>query len=547
MNMQMRAQTIRPILKHENYRPLVRTKVENGYIFDFGTNIAGVVEVTIPADMPEGTEVKIYHVENIMPDGRRDPETLRQAMAMDMFISGGVGNVRTWYPRFTYHGFRYIYVEGWHGIPQCTNFKAVALYTDIKNQSYFRCGSPIVNQIQECIIRTEKNNLHSISTDCPQRDERMGWMNDATVRYAESSYNFNMHRLYSKIMDDIVAEQSKDGGITDTAPFIFGYLPADPVCSSFLIAAMENYLHYGSIADIKKHYEDFKAWNNCLKANSEDGIISYSYWGDWAGPADCCVSMECPNSVMTPGALMSTGYHYYNYTLLQKFAEILGAEAERIKQAILMKWWDEESAIVDLGTPGSQAFALWLGILPEDKRSLAAEVMHQGIEKGGYRIMSGNLNTRYVMEMLTEYGYVDDAWKIITREAYPSWGFMLQNGATTVWERFEFKRGSGMNSHDHPMYGAVGYWFYSHIVGVRPGKDGWSEFTVAPYIPKDLLYAEGGVDTTYGMIYVKWQKQLGYTDILVSVPFGTSAQVNLPWGEKVKVLAGCHSFHHQEL
>ena len=140
--MQMRAQTIRPILKHETYRPLVRTKVENGYIFDFGTNIAGVVEVTIPADMPEGTEVKIYHVENIMPDGRRDPETLRQAMAMDMFISGGVGNVRTWYPRFTYHGFRYIYVEGWHGIPQCTNFKAVALYTDIKKSKLFPLWKP---------------------------------------------------------------------------------------------------------------------------------------------------------------------------------------------------------------------------------------------------------------------------------------------------------------------------------------------------------------------------------------------------------------------
>ena len=201
---------------------------------------------------------------------------------------------------------------------------------------------------------------------------------------------------------------------------------------------------------------------------------------------------------------------------------------------------------MDTGAPGSQAFALWLGILPEESRKLAAKVMHDGLAEKGYRILMGNLNTKYVMEMLTEYGYIDAAWKLITRETYPSWGFMLQNGATTIWERFEFKRGSGMNSHDHPMYGAIGNWFYSHIAGVKPGCDGWQEFVVRPYLPADLLYAEAGVETPLGMIYLKWQKQLGCTDLLLSVPFGTTAKVMLPWGEEAVVGSGYHNFHKQE-
>lgn len=549
----MKAQTIRPITVQEILSPVVKTRVENGYVFDFGINLAGIVEVLIPADMPEGTKIKISHVENIMPEGGKDTETIRGAKATDIFVCGGEKHERSWRPLFTYHGFRYIYVEGWPGIPEERNFKAIALSTDIKNQSFFRCGSPVVNAIQDCIVQTEKNNLHSIATDCPQRDERMGWLNDATVRFEETPYNFHTQRLFSKILDDIAAEQSEDGAITCTAPYVYGYRPADPVCSSFLIAALENYLHYGDTADIEKHYAHFKAWNECLKENSRNGVVTVSHWGDWAGPADCCIAMENAHSAMTSGEFMSTGYHYYNYRLLEKFARIRKdweeaeqnrREAERVQKAFLEKWWDAEHGVVESGSPGSQAFALWLGILPSEKRDLAAKVMHEAVVRAGCRITTGNLNTLYVMKMLTEYGYIDTAWELMIREEYPSWGFMLQNGATTIWERFEFKRGSGMNSHDHPMYGAVGCWLYGYIAGIRPGEDGWQNFTVSPYLPKKLLYAEAKVETPFGMIYLKWQKQMGYTDILLSVPFGTAAEVKLPWGETRFVESGLHCFRH---
>ncbi len=552
----MRVQSIRNIRKREKFAPKTRIKVKNGYIFDFGINIAGIGEVLIPGGTPVGTEIRFHYAENIMPDGSLDTETLRRAKVTDVFISDGRAEDRVWHTKFVYHGFRYLFVEGWHGVPDSECFRAVEVYTDVKNNSYFKCGSPIVNAIQECIVRTEKNNIHSTTTDCPQRDERMCWLNDATVRYEEAPYNFNMSRLFSKIIDDIVAEQDSAGAFTCTAPFVYGERPADPVCSSFLMAALENYLHYGNDKDIREHYNNFKAWNECLKNNSTDGIVTLSHYGDWAGPADYCDDpVDGPHSIVTPGILMSTGYHYYNYKLLQRFAELLGddeevrlnkSEAERVQKAFLDKWWNEHECIVDRGSQGSQAFALWLGILPENKRKAAARKLHEAVEAVGYRITTGNLTTRYLMDMLCEYGYTDDAWRIITREQYPSWGYMLQNGATTVWERFEFKRGSGMNSHDHPMYGAVGYWFYSYIAGLKPGADGWQNFKLKPYMPKDLLYAEALVETPYGNIYTKWQKQLGATDVILEVPFGCSAEVCLSWGECVTVNSGHHDFHFSE-
>lgn len=355
----MKAQTIRPILDQEEYRPVMKTKVDGGYVFDFGVNIAGILEIRIPGNIPADREIKLYHVEGITPEGRPDFETLRDAKAMDTFISSGCADLRVWRPRFTYHGFRYLYVQGWEGVPREEDFKAIALWTDIKNKSYFRCGSSVVNQLQECIIRTEKNNLHSITTDCPQRDERMGWLNDTTVRFEALPYIFNTNRLFSKVLDDIAAEQAEDGAVTCTAPYVFGERPADPVSSSFLIAALENYLHFENTADIEKHYRNFKAWNACLKSHSDDGIVNYSHYGDWAGPADCCESMECARSIMTPGILMSTGFHYYNYKLLAGFARILGysqeaeeneAEALRVQKAFLGKWWDEKTGTVAQGS-----------------------------------------------------------------------------------------------------------------------------------------------------------------------------------------------------
>ena len=539
-----------PIKIQKSIKPIAKTMVEDGvYIFDFGENIAGYAEIIIPAGMKKGDTISLRFSEETGLDGTLCMDTMRCALSHDKYISDGQDEGNIWSPGFLYHGFRYVEVKGWGGIPDLNSITAIVVYSDVDNQSFFRCGSAIVNQIQENVVRTERDNLHGIATDCPQRDERMGWMNDATVRFEEIAYNFNVSRLFPKIIGDIVAEQDESGAITCTAPYIYGCQPADPVCSSFLIAGWQTWLHYGNKEILANNYSHFKAWNECLKKNSDDGIVNFSYYGDWAGTVDSCVSQEIPFSTVTPGLLMSTGYHYLNYVLLAKMANILGnkkekeeneKEAERVRQAFLAQWWNEETGIVATGSQGCQAFALWLGILPEDGRKKAAENLHKAVAEIGYRLKAGNLTSRYIMDMLAHYGYIDDAWKIITREEYPSFGYMIQNGATTIWERFEQKKENGMNSHNHPMYGAVGSWFYSHIAGLIPLSNGWERFSIKPHIPTDLLYAEAHLDTMRGDVSIKWFKRYDELHIHINVPYGTTATYE--YSEDKKTLT--HGFYN---
>lgn len=545
----LRPQTIPPVIEQKRYAPRVIRKIGvNTFVLDYGCNIAGICEVHLPGNLPEGAVLTLEFTEEVLPSGDADKETIREAVATDTYIAGKE-NLSIWRPVFTYHGFRYVKVTGWPGQLREENVTAIAFYNDVDNGSFFRCGSALVNSIQDAILQTERNNIHHLATDCPQRDERMTWLNDATVRFEEMPYNFNVGRLFPKILEDVVAEQNEAGAITCTAPYVFGDQPADPVCSSFLILGLEMLMHYGSVEIIEKYYEPFKKWNECLKSYREDGIVNLTHYGDWASPADYCDHIfDGAQSAVTPGIFMSTGFHYFNYKQLEKMALLLGKteeaeqmqkEAEAVQSAFLNKWFDEKNGYVVNGDQAPQAFALWLGILPQKSEKLAARRMFEAVKNVGYRITTGNLTTRYLMDMLAKHGYIDAAWKIMTREEYPSWGFMLQNDATTVWERFEAKWGSGMNSHDHPMYGSVGYWFYAYILGVVPGAAGWQEFTVTPHIPEDLLFAEGCIDTLYGKVYVKWKKKELETTLWVDVPFGTKAQVNLS-GKCVELKPGCN-------
>ncbi len=547
-------QTAEPIKIHDRIRPISKTMVEEGvYLFDFGVNLAGFCEITIPEGMKKGATITLVHSEEMGEDGDLDMTTMRGADSVDEYISNGSDGGSTWHPDFLYHGFRYVRVSGWYGIPDLDSITALMVHSAVNNKSNFFCGNPWVNQIHQNVLQTEKNCLQGIATDCHQRDERLGWMNDGTVRFEETPYNFDMARLFPKIVDDIVLDQSEEGNITCTAPCIYKTDPTDPVCASFLVAGWKEWLHYGNSDLMRKHYKSYSRWADFLnrhEAEEEPGILGFSHYGDWAGPVDSCHSMEGPWSVVTPGSLMSTGFHFYNHKTVAQMAELIGKkeeaerhtkEAERIQKAFLNKWWNPDNGVVATGSQGCQSFALWLGILPEEGRQLAADRLHDAVATIGYRLKSGNITSLYVMEMLADYGYINDAWKIITRENYPSLGYMIQNGATTIWERFEQKENKSMNSHCHPMYGAVGSWFYSRLCGLIPTDGGWSRFKVAPKIPDDLLRAEANLDTVRGDISVKWFKIYGKLHIHVKVPYGSVAEYEYK-EEKHTLTHGFHRF-----
>ena len=553
---EMRPMTLQPIMPMDIYEAKEITNPKPGmFVVDFGQNIAGVVQLALPAGLTEGQTITLRHTEELNEDGTLYTDTLRDAIQTDRYIaSGDEGEDSVWTPQFTYHGFRYCEITGLDYVDE-DMVTAILMHTDLENRSSFTSGSALVNAIQKNLVMGERDNMHSILTDCPQRDERMAWMNDATVRFEETPYNFNTSRMFPKIMQDIFNEQRAEGQFCCCSPYIFGGLPADPVCSSYLVAAKESLMHYGELGAVDEFFDGMAAWEDFLLSHScnaelGEGIVDYSYYGDWAGPAYACPSLEYAISSVTPGILMSTGYSYYNCKLLADFARRTGrteaeakytAEAARVQKAFLDKWFNPETGVGAEGSMGGQAFALWLGILPAECEEKAARVMRDDLVNREYKITTGNLTTRYMMDMLTKYGYVDEAWKVITSEEYPSYGFMIQNEATTIWERFELKKNPEMNSHNHPMYGAVGYWFYAYIGGIIPTEPGFRRVSIKPYFPEKLMSAHAVVDTIMGDVSVRWAKRYGKLYLFVQTPFGMTADVDFD-GKVTTVGAGYHVF-----
>ena len=546
----MELQKLEPVRIGHRYTPRTITSLCTGvFIFDFGQNLAGVCEIKLPPDLPEGTQITIRHAEQLDETGNLDTAPLRSAAATDCYIAGTPdGKEHIWRPAFTYHGFRYAEVRGLKHVPESDFISALALYNAVDNRSVFHCGKSVVNALQDAILATERANLHNVPTDCPQRDERMFWLNDATVRFEEIPFNLETGQLFPKIIRDIMDAQDDTGAIPCTVPFIYGMQPTDPVCSSFLIAVRQAYLHHGNLALIRESYPALCAWNDCIFRMEEHGIIFNTLYGDWASPEDCCMEIA-PFSAVTPGAVLSTGYCYYNATLLSEFAQILNLKdeealhrkrAEYIRAAMLKTWLKEDGTFAS-GSQACQAFALWLGIIPENREKAVAQKLHEAVACAGYRLTTGNLCSLYLMTSLAEHGHLEDAWQLLTREEYPSWGYMLQNDATTIWERFEFKKDPAMNSHCHPMYGAVGAWLYTHLVGIRPINAGFTQVLIKPCIPKGLYFAEAILDTCMGIFRVKWQKQFGKLILFVDIPFGAEAELHL-FDEVHHIESGTYQF-----
>lgn len=537
-----RTATFEPVTEHEVYIPKVVRHIGEAVLIDFGQNIAGVCRIKLPENLKKGQRIIIRYAEDYDNNGELHFANLRCAENTDVYIaSGDERDLVYWQPRFTYHGFRYVLINGLNSPDVC----AVSLYNDLCNRSFFNCGSAIANAVQKAIIQTEKSNMHNLLTDCPQRDERMGWMNDATVRFEEIVYNFETAGIFEKVLQDITDTQSEDGAITCTAPFIYGFRPADPVCSAFLVAGMQELLYVGNKDLVAKYYKNFEKWEQLLQSISKDNIVYLTHYGDWAPPVYACKNgdkdLNAAQSACTPGEFMSSCFYYYNAVLLNKMAILLEdfKSAKKyellsltIKNAILKKWWNYENGTICTGSQACQSMALHFGIIPENYRSIAAKRLADDLISRNLQFTTGNICTRYLFNALCDNGYTDLAWELFTKESYPSIGYMLQNDATTIWERLELKRLPDMNSYNHPMYGACGQWLYEGIAGIRPIDLGFRKVLIKPNIPKKLLFAESCVDTAMGCIWVKWFRRFGKCCLHIGIPFGVNATVDFGGNQK---------------
>lgn len=549
----LHAADIEPIVIKRVIKPVMSYLKNGKTIYDFGENAAGVLRFNIDGSSENGGEITVRHAELLDENGELYTLPLRGARQTDTVILPK-GSVKTQYtPEFTYHGFRYAEIKA-KGFRGNVRPEFCVFYTDIDSGSFFRCSNQLVNEIYKAAVRTERSNLHSVATDCPQRDERMGWMNDATVRFPSMIYNFNAAKLLGKIVRDITNEQDSGGRITCTAPFVYGERPADPVCSSYLIAALLAY-DFGNTAALEENFGSLCAWNDYLKTRYKDGQIDYSYYGDWAGPEDSCFSKTtigdsdtekteeydtgAAYSLYAPGKLVSTLFYFLNCRLLEiaarrlgKAAESFSAEKKRVRTDFLNKFFDCETGKVYNGSQACQALALGVGIIPEEYSAKAAEACAAAVKAAGVRFQTGNLATPMLLDVLTKYGYNELAWQLFTKCDYPSVGYMLANGATTVWERFELKKEYGMNSHNHPMYGSVSAWLFRSLAGI---KINGNKVSVTPSVPSELLYFELSVPSVHGSVYLKYEKRYGAERFYAKLPLGMNGC--LSYGEKNAMLS----------
>ncbi len=518
---------------------------DGSYTLNFGQNFAGWARIKIKE--PAGTHITLKYAEVVKPDHSVDQENLRNARQTDEYITKNDAEV-VYEPRFTYHGFQYVQIFGLTHKPSFDTAVGCVVRSDVKMIGNFNCDNELLNRIYEVINWTEGSNLHSIPTDCPQRDERLGWLNDMTVRNECALYNFRLPQLYFKWLQDIRDAQGvKTGAITDTAPFIkYGMRPADPVSTSFLLIPWNVYLQYGDKKIIEKNYDAMKRWIAYLVRNSDDYIMRYSQMGDWAGPiegTDMNSTGSGAVSLITPTVLMGTGYLYYDCILMAKMARVCGnsedeafylQEAEKTKDAFQKKWYNSEKKFYAKNSQAGNIFPLYLDIVPEGDRKDVLKNIVDDIKSRGTHLTTGNLCTRYAIEVLFQNGEEDLAYDLLNQRTYPSWGYMIENGATTIWERWEkAETGSpvmGMSSRNHPMNGAVGVCFHKYLGGIQPDEDqpGFKNIIIKPIIPTGLNHVDCSLETIHGLVKSSWEKKNGSIVMKVEIPFNCTADIYIP-------------------
>ena len=521
------AQMIPPIQVMDTIVPINMTHPKKGvYVFDMGQNFSGWVELRVSG--PRGSKVCLRHAELLYENGMINQENLRSARAEDVYILKGEGE-EIYTPRFTYHGFRYVELTGFPGVPTMETIRGKVVHTAVRQIGSFSCSKSILNRLQRLIIWSQKTNLHSIPTDCNQRDERMGWLGDAHLTAEQAMMNFDMGAFYTKFIRDIRDVQDKDGALTDTVPHILGQRPADPAWgTAYPLLCWYMYRYYGDESLLVAQYDGVKDYVEFLRSKAKNDLLDFSHYGDW-------VAID-----KTPGDLVSSFYYCFDVMILTKMAEVLGYDAEiktykglteKIKMAIHKKYYDSKTQNYANGTQTANLLPLYLDIVPEElKGSVFGNLREDILYKNNTHLTTGIIGTKYLMDVLTKFNANALAYDLATQTSYPSWGYMMANGATTLWELWQHKTGPSMNSHNHPMFGSIGSWFYRTLAGItQPDRSsGFRNILIQPQMVRDLRFVTGAIHTPRGTITCSWSKSSRSISLDLIIPVNAQAEIHLP-------------------
>jgi alpha-L-rhamnosidase len=531
-----------PITKHEQFKPVRIFRTPRGEnVIDFGQNLVGWVVLNVSGQ--SGDSIRIGHAEVLDKNGNFYTENLRMAKAEDIYVLDGKGQ-EVFEPHFTFHGFRYVRIEGMRGDLKAENFTAVALYSDMKPSGNFTSSNPLVNQLQHNIQWGQKGNFLDVPTDCPQRDERLGWTGDAQVFSRTATFNMNVNNFFGKWLKDLAADQMNDGIV----PFVIPDVLRIPVGSTgwadaSTIIPWNMYLAYGDKKILSDQYPSMKAWVGYMEKKSNHDLWNTGFhFGDWLfyRPDDD----NDGRAAVTDKYLIAQCFYAHSVQLLIDAATVLGKEEDlryfsgllsRIKEAFLKEYMTPNGRLVS-GTQTAYVLALNFDMLPDSLRSQAAARLVENIKSYETHLTTGFLGTPYLCHVLTRFGYTDIAYKLLLQDSYPSWLYPVKMGATTIWERWDgikpdssFQTPS-MNSFNHYSYGAIGDWMYRVMTGIDTYADGvgYKHIKIMPHPGGGFTYATASLQTYYGKIVSGWKIEQGRLLVDVEIPANTSAEVFVP-------------------
>ena len=544
------AQRAEPVRVTERLAPVSRSEISAGvFIYDLGQNIAGWIHLRLEA--PPGTRITLRHAERLNPDGTLYTENLRRATCTDTVIVGESGRI-DWQPRFTFHGFQFVELSGLDEAPPEGAVTGCLVQSATPPAGHFECSDPDVNRLWLNGLWSQKDNFLSVPTDCPQRDERLGWMGDAQVFLRTASYNADVAAFFTKWMVDVEDAQTPDGIFPDTAPRLRegeNFVGLDDLCGGAawadagVIIPHTIWRVYGDERIIHRHWDAMVAWMDYLERTNPEGLRIHDLrnnYGDWL-----CIPSDREFRTHSPMKnLLATAYWAHDAALMAQMARATGRDAEAARFETVFDRvrgaFQDEFVLPDgrltVDTQTAYLLALDFGLMPESLREAAAAHLVDNIRALDWHLSTGFVGIRYLNPVLTLSGHPEVAYRLLLQDSYPSWLYPVRHGATTIWERWNGWTEEGgffdplMNSFNHYSLGSVGEWLFRHVAGIEldPVAPGFKRFLLSPYPDRSLGQVKAGYRTQFGEILSRWTWRDDRFEWKVTVPPNTTAMIRIP-------------------
>ena len=539
-----------PVKRIQELKPTRIFRTPKGtLVADFGQNMVGWVRLKIKG--AAGTTVVMRHAEVLDKFGEFYTENMRSAKTTATYILRGDAEEETYEPRFTFFGFRYLSIAGLPLSTELTteNLTGVVVHSDIKPMGDFTCSNPLVNQLQHNIQWGQKGNFVDVPTDCPQRDERMGWTGDAQAFCRTATFNADVAAFFTKWLGDVAADQRAGGEVPFVIPDVLN--PRNSVTANTsagwgdvaVIAPWTMYQIYDDVKLLDTQYPSMKAWVEYIRKKSGDALIwkGGSVFGDWLSYLPPPARASEPDG-HTSRDYIATAFYAYSVKLTAQAADVLGKKEdaamynalfEKIKKVFINEFVTATGRTAS-DSQTSYVLALMFDLLPENLQPKAVNYLVEDIKSRGNHLSTGFLGTPYLCKVLSDNGRTDVAYDLLFQTTYPSWLYPVKMGATTIWERWDGQKTDstfqdiGMNSFNHYAYGAIGDWLYRVVAGIELGKTGYKHILIQPQPTTKLSFAKAHFESNYGRIESNWAQQGGKMILEVRIPPNTTATIALP-------------------